>query len=199
MQGGVCLYTGAALEETKLDQYEIEHIVPRSKGGPDAVVNYVLTTHAANKDKGDRTPFEWLSGTNRWDAYVQRVRLRFTALRNKKVKLLLNADAAELAERYTALAETAWISKLSQSILDVFFGWKNGNDSDGHKRVAIVNGGLTARIRRKYKLNSLLNPGAADEEEAEKKNRSDDRHHALDAMVISFMVDSLGVAGLLRW
>jgi CRISPR-associated endonuclease Csn1 len=186
-QGGICVYTGAGLQETKLDEYEIEHIVPRSKGGPDAVINYVLTTHAANREKDERTPFEWLSKTDRWDAYVQRVRTRSTALRNKKVKLLLNEDAAELAERYTALAETAWISKLSQAILNVFFGWKNGNDPEGRKCIAIVNGGLTARIRRKYKLNSLLNPEAADEEEAEKKNRSDDRHHALDAMVISFI------------
>jgi CRISPR-associated endonuclease Csn1 len=186
-QGGICLYTGDGLHETKLDEYEIDHIVPRSKGGPDAVINYVLTTRARNFDKAERTPFEWLSKTNGWDAYVQRVRGRGIALRNKKVKLLLSEDAAELAERYTALAETAWISKLSRAILDAFFGWRNGNDANGVKRIAVVNGGLTARIRRKYKLNSLLNPDAADEEEAEKKNRSDDRHHALDAMVISFI------------
>jgi CRISPR-associated endonuclease Csn1 len=36
-------------------------------------------------------------------------------------------------------------------------------------------------------LNSLLNPDAKSEEEAETKNRNDDRHHALDAMVISFI------------
>jgi CRISPR-associated endonuclease Csn1 len=186
-QGGICLYTGDGLHETKLEQYEIEHIVPRQKGGPDAVINYVLTTLATNKAKGQRTPFEWLSTTPGWDAYVQRVRGRGIALRNKKVKLLLSADAAELAERYTALAETAWISKLSLGILDAFFGWKNGVDSGGTKRIAVVNGGLTARIRRKYKLNGILNPDAADEEEAEKKNRSDDRHHALDAMVINFI------------
>ncbi len=186
-QGGICLYTGDGLCETKLEQYQIEHIVPRAKGGPDAVINYVLTTQKTNDEKDNRTPFEWLSKTPGWDAYVQRVRARSIALRNKKVKLLLSEDAAELAERYTALAETAWISKLSQGILDAFFGWKNGVDSRGVKRVAVVNGGLTARIRRKYKLNSILNPTAADEEEAEKKNRSDDRHHALDAMVISFI------------
>ncbi|MGB8356880.1 MAG: type II CRISPR RNA-guided endonuclease Cas9 [Chthoniobacteraceae bacterium] len=186
-QGGICLYKGDGLFETRLDQYEIEHIVPRSKGGPDSVVNYVLTTHETNKEKGNQTPFEWLSETNGWDAYVQRVRSKAIVLRNKKVKLLLNEDAAELAERYTALAETAWISKLSQAILSVFFGWKNGVDENGTKRITIVNGGLTARIRRKYKLNSILNPDAKDEEEAEKKNRGDDRHHALDAMVISFI------------
>jgi CRISPR-associated endonuclease Csn1 len=32
-----------------------------------------------------------------------------------------------------------------------------------------------------------LNPNAKTEEEAEKKNRDDDRHHALDAMVVSFI------------
>lgn len=186
-QGGICLYTGEGMQETKLDEYQIEHIVPRAKGGADAVINYVLTTQKTNEEKGNRTPFEWLSKTNGWDAYVHRIRSRATALRNKKVKLLLSENAIELAERYTALAETAWISKLSLSILDVFFGWKNGNDKDGNKRVVIVNGGLTARIRRKYKLNSILNPDVKDEEEAEKKNRGDDRHHALDAMVISFI------------
>ena len=186
-QGGVCLYSGDGLFETKLDQYQIDHIVPRSKWGPDAVVNYVLTTHKKNDEKRNRTPFEWLSQTGGWDAYVQRVRSRATALRNKKVKLLLSENAVELAERYTALAETAWISKLSQTILNVFFDWKNGVDKEGKKRIAVINGGLTARIRRKYKLNSLLNPDAKDEEEAEKKNRGDDRHHALDAMVISFI------------
>ncbi len=51
----------------------------------------------------------------------------------------------------------------------------------------VVSGGLTGRIRRKYRLNSLLNPDAESEEEAETKNRDDDRHHALDAMVISFI------------
>jgi CRISPR-associated endonuclease Csn1 len=186
-QGGICLYTGAGLKETELDAYEIDHIVPRSKGGPDAVLNYTLTTHAANAAKDNRTPFEWLSATEGWSAYEQRVRSRQTALRNKKVKLLLSANAEELADRYTALAETAWIAKLSQAVVDVFFSWKNGVDAEGRKRVRVVNGGLTARIRRKYRLNSILNPDAKDEEEAEKKNRSDDRHHALDAMVINFI------------
>jgi hypothetical protein len=62
-----------------------------------------------------------------------------------------------------------------------------------NRRVIVISGGLTARIRRKYRLNSLLNPpppGTPElvqwEEKAE-KNRADDRHHALDAMVINFL------------
>ena len=43
-QGCMCLYTGEALAETALDDYVIDHIVPRTKGGPDSALNYVLTT-----------------------------------------------------------------------------------------------------------------------------------------------------------
>ncbi|HEV2693332.1 MAG TPA: HNH endonuclease domain-containing protein [Verrucomicrobiae bacterium] len=186
-QRGICLYTGDGLVPTSLDEYVIDHIVPRAKGGPDAAVNYVLTTRRANDEKADRTPFEWLAATKGWDAYVNRVRERLTSLRHKKAQLLIAPDAATRVEKYTALAETAWISKLAQAILDLYFGWHNGNDSQGRKRVAVVSGGLTGRIRRKYGLNQILNPDAKDEEEAEKKNRNDDRHHALDAMVISFI------------
>ena len=188
-QMGECLYSCAKLIPEKLDQYVIDHIVPRAKGGPDSILNYALTTRAANDEKADRTPYEWLANKPgySWDAYVDRVKRRITFLRNKKVQLLTSPDAAELIDRYTALAETAWISKLAQTIVSLRFGWKNGIDSEGKKRVIAVSGGLTGRIRRKYKLNSLLNPNAANEEEAEIKNRNDDRHHALDAMVISFL------------
>ena len=186
-QGGHCLYTDVGLDPSRLDEYEIEHIVPRSRSGPDAVFNYVLTTHAVNEEKGDRTPYEWLSSTGGWDAYVNRVRSRLLALRNKKVQLLISPNAEELTERYTALAETAWIAKLAQTIVGLHFGWRNGVDEQGRKRVSVISGGLTGRIRRKYGLNRILNPNVQDEEEAEKKNRDDDRHHALDAMVISFI------------
>jgi CRISPR-associated endonuclease Csn1 len=186
-QGGICLYTGESLAVTSLDEYVIDHIVPRAKGGPDSAMNYVLTTSRANDDKLDRTPYEWLSKTPGWDAYVERVKKRVVTLRNKKVSLLTYPDAETLVEKYTALAETAWISKLAQTIIGLRFGWRGGIAKDGERKVIVVSGGLTGRIRRKYKLNSLLNPDAKSEEEAEIKNRNDDRHHALDAMVISFI------------
>jgi len=186
-QGGNCLYTGDTLEVTNLQNYHIDHIVPRAQGGPDALLNYILTTNEANKLKGKQTPYEWLHKTEGWDAYTNRVKARATLLRNKKVQLLINENSPELVERYTSLAETAWISKLAQKIASIHFGWKNGIDDQNKKRITVVSGGLTSRIRRRYKLNHILNPDAKTDEEAEKKNRIDDRHHALDAMVISFI------------
>lgn len=190
-QGCRCLYTDLPLEETKLDDYKIDHIVPRAQGGPDSRLNYVLTHNATNDEKKDRTPYEWLSGNPaQWPAYLNRVNARLKTadgISRKTAQLLTLPNAAELAEKYTALAETAWISRLSQKIIDLSFGWSNGVDASGRKRSIIVSGGLTARIRRKYHLNHILNPEAETDEEAEKKNRKDKRHHALDAMTISFI------------
>lgn len=184
-----CLYRGTALPFTKLDDYVIDHIVPRAKGGPDAMVNYVLTTHETNEAKGDRTPFEWLRSAPDWDAYNKRVAARAHTLRNKKVQLLTREDAPELVQRYTALAETAWVSKLAQAIVNLTFGWTNANDEEGRKRVIVVSGGLTARVRRKYSLDKLLYTNTTDPEVLTKqvKNRSDKRHHALDAMVLTYI------------
>ena len=56
-QGFRCIYTDKSLGETQLDELQIEHIVPRAQGGPDAVVNYVVTTRAVNDEKGERTPY----------------------------------------------------------------------------------------------------------------------------------------------
>ncbi len=191
-QACACLYCGQPFAASELANYEIEHIVPRTKGGPDAMVNYVLAHRECNTVKGDRTPFEWLRPGGDWDGFVKRVESRATELRNKKVQLLLREDAAELVQRYTALAETAWISRLAQTIAGLHFGWRNGNDKDGVKRVTVISGGLTARVRRKYRLNSILAPCPAGEDSTEweakaEKNRGDKRHHALDAMVINFL------------
>lgn len=192
-QGGICLYTGKGLAPSSIEDLEIEHIVPRSLGGPDAMLNYVVTTKATNDAKDNRTPYQWFAanGFSGWDAYLQRVNERASSLRNKKVKLLTSPEASELVQRYTALAETAWIAKLAQTLVALYFGWPIRSET-GERRITTVNGGLTARIRRRYRLNSLLNPcpegtDPRDWEEQCEKNRSDDRHHALDAMVISFL------------
>lgn len=194
-QGGICLYSGQPLGQTQLDELEIEHIVPRSAGGPDAVINYVVTTRAVNDAKGDRTPFEWFAAQEfrGWDAYTKRIESCRTALRRKKIQLLTSPDAAELVGRYTALAETAWIARLAQTLVALYFNWPI-NSQSGERHITIVSGGLTARVRRLYRLNSLLQepcPSDVDplewEERCDKKNRDDKRHHALDAMVLSFI------------
>lgn len=51
--GGLCLYCGRALS---FGHMQIEHVVPRSKGGPHAWTNVVSTCEPCNRFKNDRTP-----------------------------------------------------------------------------------------------------------------------------------------------
>lgn len=83
-QGCSCIYCGAGTGMTGLDSFEVEHIVPRSQGGPDAMVNYALACRSCNEKKGERTPFQWLRLGESWDAFETRVHSRSTDLRNKK-------------------------------------------------------------------------------------------------------------------
>lgn len=196
-QGGECVYTGNALPLSELESLEIEHIVPRSRGGPDAMYNYVLTDEKTNKEKGDRTPFEWRSTMGaEWESYCERVRKLTKELGAKRCKLLLSPNAAELVEKYTALAETAWISKLAQRICCLHFGFQFGGLA-GAKKVWTVSGNTTAMIRGRYGLNRLLHDeeSAEDlslfdricmEKKFEEKNRKNKKHHALDAMCLCF-------------
>jgi hypothetical protein len=51
--GGLCLYCGTRLS---FSQMQIEHVVPRSKGGDHAWTNVVSTCEGCNRFKDDRTP-----------------------------------------------------------------------------------------------------------------------------------------------
>lgn len=200
-QGGCCMYCEASLSLADLPNSHLDHIVPDGLGGPGAYWNFALCCAGCNSAKGKRTPWQWFHEDHRpgWDGYVERVRARTFQLRPKKVRLLTQQDAAEHVQRYQTLAETAWIARLAQMVVCLFFGWPR-NFAGGQRRVVVLPGGLTARVRRKYNLNSLLGEDIAAlerklnadgdakaESEIDKKCRADKRHHALDAMVLSFL------------
>lgn len=200
-QGAQCAYgvccKGKNLSQT-LDDCDIDHIVPRGRGGPDAYYNFVCACNACNAAKGDQTPWEWLHTSGEWQAYSGRIHQHAQRLRPKKVRLLTEADAHEQVERYQKLAETAWIAKLAQTVVCLFFGWPL-NFEGGRRRIVVLPGGLTHRVAERYKLYGLLNQEldelkkdadkgeAKAEDNREKKIRADKRHHALDAMVLSFL------------
>jgi CRISPR-associated endonuclease Csn1 len=200
-QGGCCIYCEATIGLKDLPNLHLDHIVPDQMGGPGAYWNFALCCTSCNSSKTKRTPWQWFHEDHRggWDGYVERVRSRTFQLRAKKVRLLTQQDAPEQVQRYQTLAETAWIARLAQMLVCLFFGWPR-NFAGGQRRVVVLPGGLTARVRRKYGLNSLLGQDIAAleaklkddgdakvESEIDKKCRADKRHHALDAMVLSFL------------
>src|SRR3989339_838064 len=186
-QGCKDIYSYETLIPSQLNDYEIDHIVPRSKGGSDAMYNKVLTKASNNQEKGNRIPFEWLSADKeKWNMFYKNV--ESFRLNWKKKELLLAKDPTLLIEKYTTLAETAYITKLTQKIAHLFFGW-DWQTKGSHRKIIVQSGGYTSKIRKIFKLNALLYPEKTGDEIREivetGKNRDNKRHHALDALVLS--------------
>ncbi len=187
-QNNVCVYTGDNLTPNDVNLYEIDHIVPRGGryNGSDSFINKVITKSETNREKSDRTPFEYFSQTGGWDAFCELVNKNRSTLGHKKTALLTSPNPEELDEKYMSLAETAWIARTARDVVCLSYGWQPG-EKGKQKRVFVIPGGLTGKVRGKYKIDSLLALDETESEKIMKKNRDDKRHHALDAMVISFM------------
>ena len=53
--GGKCFYSGRDVKE---DGFEIDHVVPKSKGGEDSIYNYVLVDKDINHKKSNKQDVE---------------------------------------------------------------------------------------------------------------------------------------------
>lgn len=183
-QGLKCIYSGKSIEISNFNACEIDHIYPRSMGGNDALYNKVLCYSMENQKKAGRTPYEWLHKDEKtWFDFVNRLEAIKDTLGKKKYELLTSKpeDCKKLIDSYNGLAETAQIARVAQQITATIFGW--GLQVEGENRhIFVNNGSSTASIRRTYKLNKLLGDDV-------KKNRDNDKHHALDAICISFSRD----------
>lgn len=170
-----CPYTGEQISITRLlsNDVEIEHILPYSMTLDDSLNNKTVCLRIANRDKGNRTPFDAfgkhaISGYD-YEGMLQRAMLmpkakarRFAA---DAYQQWLNNDKDFLAR---ALNDTAYFSRIAKEYLSLICPPNN---------VRAIPGRMTALLRGKYGLNSLLSG-------SELKNRDDHRHHALDAAVI---------------
>lgn len=184
MQGGNCAYSGEKIAPNDYAKCEIDHIFPRTMGGNDALYNKVVCFREQNQLKKGRTPYEWLAhDEDKWAIYVNRLNKIKGSLGQKKYELLTSKpeDCAKLIESYNGLAETSHIARVAQQMTAFIFGW--GLQVKGEDRHIFVNNGAsTFAIRKRYRLNSFLG-------DDEKKNRDNDKHHALDAICISYSRD----------
>ncbi len=184
LQGGKCIYSGRTIGISDFDKCEIDHIFPRTMGGNDALYNKVLCYREENQKKTGKTPYEWLSNNDEvWAEYTSRVNCLRASLGQNKFELLTSKpeDCIALIDSYNGLAETSHIARVAQQITACIFEW--GLQVEGEKRHVFVNNGYsTSAIRKQYGLNKLLGDDI-------KKNRQNDKHHALDAICISYSRD----------
>ena len=149
-------------------QVEIDHILPYKKSLDDSYMNKVLCFTIENRAKGDRTPKDAWGGNNeKWTQITQAISLWKDM--DSKVKRFYQTGT-DLQERdfiSSQLNDTRYIAKLALDYVKYL-----GCD------VFVTKGYVVSQIRHQWGFNDLLG-------EINKKDRTDHRHHAIDAVVIA--------------
>lgn len=172
-----CIYSGKRLSKAVLfsDEIEIDHILPFSQTLHDGIGNKILCARQANRDKGNRTPFDAWGHTERWaeiEARAERLPAHKRKLFREGALETFLGDQDFLARHLT---DTAYLGRVAKQYLTYICHKDN---------VWVSSGKLTGMIRGKYGLSKLLSDDG-------NKNRNDHRHHALDAAVIGLCSRSL--------
>ncbi|MGI9345574.1 MAG: type II CRISPR RNA-guided endonuclease Cas9 [Gammaproteobacteria bacterium] len=187
-----CPFTGTRIGISDLagSRFEIEHLLPYSRTLDDGIFNKVLSTPQANRDKGNRTPYEAFA--NRpdydWEAIKERVKHL-----PKPCRWRFNEDAMKKYEEESGflarqLNDTRYIGRLAKDYLKSICPYN---------KIDVVTGRLTSDLRHVWGLNSVLsdhNQNAqqnSEEPQKASKNRNDHRHHAIDAVVLAAVNRSL--------
>ncbi len=190
-------------------EVEIEHIIPEALTGRTmAFNNLVLCYREANRGKGMRTPLDWL-GAEGVKAMLQR--LEKAPIKDNRVKWerLQAPTPDEEAFRNSQLTDTAYAARqVASYIADALYDGQGLPERGGVRRIFTTKGEYTSRLRADWGLHEstidrahgLEEPPAPDQlaadpdlEQAsrrarkEPKDRSDHRHHALDALVTALL------------
>lgn len=180
-QNGICLYSGEKIPARAMfsKEYEIDHIIPYSISLDDRYQNKVLVKAGENWKKGNRLPYEYFGhDKTRWASYENRVESLIKS-DGKKAHLLkknyTKEDQREFTERN--LNDTRYATTVVYNMILQYLYLEPYNCDGKTKQVYAVNGAVTAYLRKRWGLN--------------KKDRTNDRHHAMDAVVIACCTDEM--------
>ena len=175
-QMGKCPYSMEAITLERLLEpgyVEVDHALPYSRSFDDSKNNKVLALTRENRNKGNRTPYEYLGGaeeSQRWRQFVAFVETTKAYRLAKRSRLLRkdfsNKEAEEFRERN--LNDTRYICRFFKNYVERHLQLA---ESSAAKRCVVVSGQLTSLLRARWGLIKV---------------RADsDRHHALDAAVVA--------------
>ncbi len=172
----LCPFSGKPISAAMLfnGDAEIEHILPFSRTLDSSAANLTVAIRQANRIKDRSTPYEAFANDQHADQGMvwADIASRAKSLpRNKRWRF--DGDAMERFNKgggfiARQLTDNAYISKVTKRYLS--------HVCDQNK-IATIPGGLTAMMRGKWYLNSLLG-------DHNYKERNDHRHHIIDAFVV---------------
>lgn len=180
-----CVYTGEQISVKRLfsPEVEIDHILPFARTLDNSAANRTVSMRHANRAKGNQSPFEAFGHSPTvaghaydWDGILGRLG---GLAKNKQWRFAEDAmERYEVEERGfldRQLTDTAYLARIAKEYL--------GHVCPSNK-VWAVPGRLTGMLRGKWGLNALLS-------DSNRKNRTDHRHHTIDAVVAAVADRSL--------
>ena len=179
-QNGQCAYTQKPLapygDITQLfspGQVEIDHALPYSRSFNNSMNNKVLVLTVENRNKANRTPFEYLNGgeeSTSWrnfEAWVKSNKSYRIGKKNNLLRKNFGSDSAqEFRDRH--LNDTRYICKAFKGFIEQHLQLSGEREV---QRCVVVSGQLTAYLRARWGLLKVRENG--------------DLHHALDAAVVA--------------
>ncbi|MDR1694863.1 MAG: type II CRISPR RNA-guided endonuclease Cas9 [Lactobacillaceae bacterium] len=172
-QNGKCIYSEKSLDLRRLDEYEVDHILPYSRSLDNSFNNKVLCLAEENQKKRNRTPFEYLP-KDKWEEFKTVVSTTPSLGRRKKENLLnesFSKEEDELKFRERNSNDNAYISRFVKQYLEDGVDFSKSVWKDIKNRIQVRTGSLTDYLRGQWHL--------------EKDRDKDDRHHAQDAIVVA--------------
>lgn len=203
----ICVYCGQPIsltEAIKGNDVDVEHIIPKSKLFDDSQSNKTLAHRHCNKDKNDRTAYDFMKSKSEqvFNEYVDRVNMLYANRiigRAKRDKLLMTESKIPDNFIDRQLRESQYIAKKASEILQTIC-----------HHVWATSGTITAELRHLWgwddvTMNLQLDKFKAlgqthivewesDHGKSQHKKevitgwtkRDDHRHHAVDALTIAF-------------
>ncbi|TRX02750.1 type II CRISPR RNA-guided endonuclease Cas9 [Flavobacterium gawalongense] len=197
---GISLYTGKPIEPSKLfsKEYDIEHIIPKSRLFDDSFSNKTICERQLNIDKSNKTAYSFLQeklSPEEFDQFEKRIKSLFGKISRTKQNKLLMADS-DIPEGFIdrQLRETQYIAKKAKEIL-----------LEVSRNVTATIGSVTDKLREDWELVEVMKElnwdkyhklGLTKEEEGKNgerlykiqdwTKRNDHRHHAMDAITVAF-------------
>jgi CRISPR-associated endonuclease Csn1 len=215
-QKSICAYSDKVISDRNAAEgvgesgpLEIDHIIPRGCGGGDGLNNLVLCYVNSNRNKGKRSPKQWLDkeqfeALESRFAHLEKVTNRdpsgYFTKRDCIAKWQILHREAMLQDEWrpSQLSDNSYIAKEIVSYLQsaLYPDIAIVPEGDPGQRIYTTIGRHTAKLRRDWRLfqNLRVKEDAGevtDEQQAANelmllKDRADHRHHAIDAVAIAF-------------
>lgn len=173
-QDGICLYSGKPMEIERLYEpgyADVDHIIPYSRCFDDSYSNKVLVLASENRQKGNRTPYEYFGANEqRWHEFSVRVGASVRDFK-KRQKLLNTSFGEEQGKDFIQrnLNDTQHITRVVYNFLRNNLEF--ADSAYAKAPVQAVNGAVTAMLRGRWGIEKMRGDG--------------DLHHCKDAVVIA--------------